>query len=105
MTTPTPSTQDGFFEYHGIWAPGVRLFRAIDFKLKALLISLFFLAPLLSAFLDLPQKTHVTVTAIGLAVASYFFICFYKVMVGGLDEIKAHLDAMARGDLTGSPRA
>ena len=105
MTTHTPSTQDGFFEHHGIWAPGVRLFRAIDFKLKAILISLVFLAPILTTFLDISQEMHVTVAAGGLVVATYFFICFYKVMVGGLNEVKAHLDAMASGDLTGSPRA
>jgi methyl-accepting chemotaxis protein len=29
-----------YFKYHGIWAPGVRLFRAIGFKSKALIISL-----------------------------------------------------------------
>jgi len=35
-----------FFRYHGIWAPGVRLFRSIDFKAKALTISLIFSIPL-----------------------------------------------------------
>jgi len=35
-----------FFRYHGIWAPGVRLFRSIDFKAKALTISLIFTIPL-----------------------------------------------------------
>jgi len=35
-----------FFRYHGIWAPGVRLFRSIDFKAKALTISMIFSIPL-----------------------------------------------------------
>ena len=35
-----------FFRYHGVWAPGVRLFRSIDFKTKALTISLIFSIPL-----------------------------------------------------------
>jgi methyl-accepting chemotaxis protein len=35
-----------FFRYHGIWAPGVRLFRSIDFKAKALTISMVFSIPL-----------------------------------------------------------
>ena len=35
-----------FFRYHGVWAPGVRLFRRIDFKTKALTISLVFAIPL-----------------------------------------------------------
>jgi methyl-accepting chemotaxis protein len=35
-----------FFRYHGIWAPGVRLFRAIGFRAKALLISCVFVLPI-----------------------------------------------------------
>lgn len=36
----------GFFTYHGFWAPGVRLFRALRFKEKASIISLIFFIPL-----------------------------------------------------------
>ena len=36
-----------FFQYHGAWAPGVRLFRSLRFGPKAALISLAFLLPLL----------------------------------------------------------
>lgn len=35
-----------FFRYHGVWAPGVRLFRSIGFKAKALIIALTFVLPL-----------------------------------------------------------
>ncbi len=35
-----------FFRYHGVWAPGVRLFRAIGFNTKAVVITLAFLLPL-----------------------------------------------------------
>ncbi|TAF69994.1 MAG: hypothetical protein EAZ54_14130, partial [Curvibacter sp.] len=35
-----------FFRYHGIWAPGVRLFRAIGFRAKAMVISAIFLLPI-----------------------------------------------------------
>jgi methyl-accepting chemotaxis protein len=35
-----------FFRYHGVWAPGVRLFRSIGFNLKALIIALTFLLPI-----------------------------------------------------------
>jgi len=35
-----------FFRYHGIWAPGVRLFRALGFRSKAMLISAVFLLPI-----------------------------------------------------------
>ncbi|RZI86241.1 MAG: hypothetical protein EOP38_02270 [Rubrivivax sp.] len=35
-----------FFRYHGVWAPGIRLFRRIDFNAKAVAISLIFTIPL-----------------------------------------------------------
>jgi methyl-accepting chemotaxis protein len=41
------SREVGFFAHHGIWAPGVRLFRKLRFTSKALIISLAFLLPLL----------------------------------------------------------
>ena len=41
-----PGGLSEFFRYHGAWAPGVRLFRRIDFKTKALTISLVFAIPL-----------------------------------------------------------
>ncbi|HOM14590.1 MAG TPA: methyl-accepting chemotaxis protein [Rubrivivax sp.] len=37
----------GFFAHHGIWAPGVRLFRDIGFTAKAVIISLAFMLPML----------------------------------------------------------
>ncbi len=39
---------DGFFTYHGLWAPGVRLLRQLNFMAKSLLMSVVFLLPLLS---------------------------------------------------------
>ena len=44
---PQTSSDAGFFAHHGIWAPGVRLFRALRFNAKAAIISLAFVAPLL----------------------------------------------------------
>ena len=35
-----------FFRYHGIWAPGVRLFRNIGFRAKAWVIAVTFLVPM-----------------------------------------------------------
>ncbi len=35
-----------FFRYHGIWAPGIRLFRAIGFRAKAIVISAMFMVPI-----------------------------------------------------------
>ncbi|MEZ5650383.1 MAG: cache domain-containing protein [Burkholderiaceae bacterium] len=40
--------RDGFFAYHGAWAPGVRLFRALSFASKAVIISFSFIAPMLA---------------------------------------------------------
>lgn len=46
-TLPPRRPDLGFFAHHGIWAPGVRLFRALKFNAKALIISLAFVVPLL----------------------------------------------------------
>jgi methyl-accepting chemotaxis protein len=50
----------GFFAFHGLWSPGVRLFRAISFPVKAMLVSVGFLVPLamlLLAYLDNVQSS------------------------------------------------
>jgi methyl-accepting chemotaxis protein len=36
-----------YFRYHGVWAPGIRLFRAVGFRSKALIISLCFAIPII----------------------------------------------------------
>ncbi len=44
---PQPTRRrDGFFKHHGLWAPGVRLFRRIGFNAKAAIITLTFLLPI-----------------------------------------------------------
>ena len=43
---PPDSLDDGFFQHHGVWAPGVRLFRRLPFRAEAVLISLVFLLPI-----------------------------------------------------------
>ena len=35
-----------FFRYHGLWAPGVRLFRRIGFRSKAIVLTIVFLIPI-----------------------------------------------------------
>ena len=47
-SAPTASLGTSFFAYHGFWAPGVRLFRAITFANKALLISLVLFVPFMA---------------------------------------------------------
>jgi len=44
---PSRRPDAGFFAHHGVWAPGVRLFRALKFNAKAVIISLAFVVPLL----------------------------------------------------------
>ena len=38
--------EPGFFHHHGLWAPGIRLFRHLGFRGKAALISLSFVLPI-----------------------------------------------------------
>jgi methyl-accepting chemotaxis protein len=45
---PAAAPHGGFFAHHGIWSPGVRLFRRLNFAAKALIVSLMFVVPLLS---------------------------------------------------------
>ena len=52
----------------------------------------------------LTRYTQIAVAAFGLLVAGYFFYCFYLVTRGGMREVTRHIDAMARGDLSTSPR-
>lgn len=51
MVSPPPGANSGFFAHHGLWAPGVRLFRALRFSTKAMIISLAFVAPFLGLIL------------------------------------------------------
>ncbi|MFZ2989607.1 methyl-accepting chemotaxis protein, partial [Ideonella sp.] len=46
LSAPRAGTAD-FFKHHGIWSPGVRLFRHLRFRSKALLISAVLLLPAL----------------------------------------------------------
>ncbi len=49
------------------------------------------------------RNAMAAVAALGLLVAAYMFVVFYKVMLGGLREVAKHLEAMTRGDLTSRP--
>jgi methyl-accepting chemotaxis protein len=46
---PLRGSLSEFFRYHGLWAPGVRLFRAVGFRSKAIIISIVGGLPLLAA--------------------------------------------------------
>lgn len=45
------SAREGFFAHHGIWAPGVRLFRNLRFTSKAWIISTAFMVPMFALLL------------------------------------------------------
>ena len=74
MTSPIAhaaqrADNSGFFEYHGIWAPGVRAFRNLRFNTKAAIISLAFMLPmltlvgwLLKSELDSAMQSHMDAT-------------------------------------------
>ena len=46
--SPRLSRDAGFFAHHGFWAPGIRLFRNLQFGVKALLISATFVLPVVA---------------------------------------------------------
>jgi len=43
-------------------------------------------------------------SALGVLIAAYLMLSFYKVMMGGLQEVSSHLQEITRGNLTTSPR-
>ena len=45
---PPSSPLFGFFAYHGVWAPGVRLFRRLGFRAKASIVMALLVLPLLA---------------------------------------------------------
>jgi methyl-accepting chemotaxis protein len=101
----------GFFSHHGIWAPGVRLFRQIRFPAKVGVISLCFVAPILvfgsmawrGVSHDAGFFTALCLTAVCMLIAAYLFASFYLVMDGGLKEVSRHLQNITAGDLTSGP--
>ena len=48
------------------------------------------------------ERTAIVLVGV-LLVAGYLFLCFYKVMDGGLNETRRHLHAITEGDLSSSP--
>lgn len=55
---PPPSGRDGFFTHHGIWAPGIRAFRRLQFSTKALIISMAFAVPMVIIVVLLLQAQY-----------------------------------------------
>ena len=54
--------------------------------------------------LETRRNVRMALALAALALAAYLFACFSKVIDGGLNEVAQHLDRIAAGDLTQSPR-
>jgi methyl-accepting chemotaxis protein len=83
---PQDAGLSGFFRYHGLWAPGVRLFRALGFRSKALVISAAFLLPIAvlswSYFVD-------KANAIGFSAKERVGVEYAQALFGWADELQA----------------
>jgi len=56
-----PAGLASHFRYHGVWAPGVRLFRRLQFRAKALTVSAMFLLPIVVLAASLWSSTQATI--------------------------------------------
>ena len=56
-----PSSSSHFFRHHGVWAPGVRLFRRLQFGAKAGWISLAFMLPIVLLLLAYVRTSQATI--------------------------------------------
>ena len=59
---PSPMQEaGGFFQHHGVSAPGVRIFRKLQFSTKAMIVSVMFLLPILLLAASLLTSTQETI--------------------------------------------
>ncbi|MEY2654235.1 MAG: hypothetical protein RLZZ524_1263 [Pseudomonadota bacterium] len=102
-----------YFRYHGVFAPGVRLMRAMSVRGKALMLVAVFVLPLglaleptLSHRMLDTEAITVLLLSVGicLAVALYMMLSFYRVTHGGLAHLKDQVGRMASGDLSMRPQ-
>jgi methyl-accepting chemotaxis protein len=91
-------TVSSFFRYHGVWAPGVRVFRSIGFRAKAAVISAIFLVPLV--FLAW-QYFGDKAAAIGFSAAERVGVQYLQQAMPVLQALVAQRDAAAAGDAAG----
>ena len=61
MTGRANDNGRGFFSHHGLWAPGVRLFRNLPFRAKAALVTIAFLCPIALLGLDYYESNGSTI--------------------------------------------
>ncbi|MDD0838090.1 methyl-accepting chemotaxis protein [Curvibacter sp. HBC61] len=61
IAPPQARSDSSFFQHHGVWAPGVRLFRKLQFGAKAGWISLAFLIPLILLVVAYVRTSQATI--------------------------------------------
>ena len=100
MTTASPialpagaTLLPAYFRYHGLWAPGVRLMRAIGFRAKAVIIAATFLLPLV---LIGSQYLNTTNGAIDFSAKERTGVAYARTAMPVLDQtLRAQLDSAA----------
>ena len=90
----------GFFAHHGVWAPGVRLFRGLTFRAKALLISALFLMPItVLGAVYLQQTSAVMAHAEGESVG----LAYAREVLALVPLLQEQRRLSARGQAAGGP--
>jgi methyl-accepting chemotaxis protein len=84
-----------FFRYHGVWAPGVRLFRALGFRSKAAIIALTFALPIAVLAWQYLSDRH---EAIAFSAKEHLGIAYMREITPLLRQLQQQRSAALRGD-------
>jgi methyl-accepting chemotaxis protein len=85
----------GFFRHHGIWAPGVRLFRAVRFTTKSLAISAAFAIPLAALGWG---YFGANASSIAFSAAERTGVAYLRALLPALEQAQNQRSAAARGE-------
>jgi methyl-accepting chemotaxis protein len=88
----------GFFQYHGLWAPGVRLFRSLGFRAKALIISGAFLVPLVVLGASYQWSHHLDLRFVEAERAGVAYAGSLLTLVESTTTMRQQARAAARGE-------
>ncbi len=100
------------FRYHGVWGPGVRLFRRLAFRSKAAIVSIAFIVPILvltaslwqstQEIIDFARKEQTGVTALRSLMPVYEALLMARnatrAGIGGIDTSGDYRAARAKAD-------
>ncbi len=83
---PLRETADGggYFEHHGLWAPGIRLLRSMSFSAKALVVSVLFLLPLSMVSFELWRTKTAAIDRLTQERAGVVVLQGYVNVLGGI---------------------